>query len=162
MVHKTVYLAGPIDGLSYKEGIEWRKAAQQELAVHDIKGMSPQRGKDYIANYAEIADEMDFAKQEHLVGDNPMSTSRGIMVRDRFDAMNCSVLFVNFLGATRVSIGTVMEIAWAYQLNKPIVIVIENEDTLHKNHPMLRETFSYVVNNIEDGLNIVKGIFEGY
>ena len=159
---KTTYLAGPIDGLSYAEGIEWRQHAQRELAVHGIKGLSPQRGKEYIANYADIASEMDFAKQECLIGDNPMSTSRGILTRDKFDALNCSVLFVNFLGATRVSIGTVMEIAWAYLQGKPIVVVLSDDDTLHKNHPMLRETFSYVVNDIDKGLDIVKGIFEGY
>jgi len=161
MVHKTVYLAGPIDGLSYAEGIEWRQHAQKDLAVHGIKGMSPQRGKGYIADFAEIAGEMDFSKQEGLT-DNPMSTSRGILARDKFDALNCSVLFVSFLGATRVSTGTIMEIAWAYQLNKPIVVVVEDDDTLHRNHPMLRETFDYVVNNIDAGLDIVKGIFEGY
>ena len=65
-MHKTVYLAGPIDGLSYAEGIEWRQHAQQTLAVNGIKGLSPQRGKEYIAKYIEIAGEMDFAKQEHL------------------------------------------------------------------------------------------------
>lgn len=160
-MHKTVYLAGPIDGLSYAEGIEWRQHAQSTLAVQGIKGLSPQRGKGYIADLKEIADEMDFSKQEGL-SDNPMSTSRGILARDKFDALNCSVLFVNFLGATRVSTGTIMEIAWAYQQGKPIIVVLDDDDTLHRNHPMLRETFDYVVNNIDAGLNIVKGIFEGY
>lgn len=162
MVNKTVYLAGPIDGLSYKEGVEWRSHAQASLAVDGIKGLSPQRGKDYIADFAEIAGEMDFAKQEEHFVNNPMSTARGIMTRDKFDALNCTVLFVNFLGATRVSIGTVMEISWAYLQGKPIIVVIEDDDKLHKNHPMLRETFSYVVHDLDEGLNIVKGIFTGY
>lgn len=161
MVHKTVYLAGPIDGLSYQEGIGWRDHAQKELAVEGIKGLSPQRGKEYIGEIKEIADEMDFSKQEGL-SDNPMSTSKGIMARDKFDALNCTILFVNFLGAKRVSIGTIMEIAWAYMQGKPIIVVIEDDDKLHKNHPMLRETFSYVVNDIDQGLDIVKGILKGY
>ena len=45
---------------------------------------------------------------------------------------------------------------------KPIIVVVEDDDTLHKNHPMLRETFSYVVNDIDQGLDIVKGILKGY
>ena len=162
MVNKTVYLAGPIDGLSYADGVSWREYAQRNLAVDEIKGLSPQRGKGYIADNAEIAGEMDFAKQEEHFVNNPMSTSRGIMTRDKFDALNCTVLFVNFLGATRVSIGTVMEIAWAYLQGKPIVVVIEENDEQHKNHPMLRETFSYVVSDLDEGLDIVKGIFAGY
>jgi len=161
MVHKTVYLAGPIDGLSFQEGIEWRQQAQQELAVEGIKAMSPQRGKEYVGDHAELADEMDFTKQEALFQGNPMSTARGILTRDKFDALNCSVLLVNFLGAKRVSIGTVMEIAWAYLQGKPIVVVIE-EDNIHRHHPMLRETFSYTTDDLNVGLNIVKGIFSGY
>jgi hypothetical protein len=35
------------------------------------------------------------------------------MTRDRFDATRCDVLLVNLLGAERVSIGTMMEVAWA-------------------------------------------------
>ncbi|MCV0439827.1 MAG: nucleoside 2-deoxyribosyltransferase [Hydrogenophaga sp.] len=161
MVHKTVYLAGPIDGLSFQEGIEWRQLAQQELAVKGIKAMSPQRGKEYILANAEIAGEMDFCKQEAYFKDDPMSTARGILARDKFDALNCSVLLVNFLGAKRVSIGTVMEIAWAYLQGKPIIVVIE-EDNIHRNHPMLRETFSYITDDLSVGLNLAKGIFEGY
>ena len=162
MVHKTVYLAGPIDGLSYEKGVGWRDDARKELSLYGIKALSPQRGKDYLVEHREIADEMDFAKQEAFFADNPMSNSKAIMARDKFDAVNCSVLFVNFLGATRVSIGTVMEIAWAHIQGKPVVVVIEDEDELHKKHPMLRHTFDFVVNNTTDGLNIVKGILADY
>jgi nucleoside 2-deoxyribosyltransferase len=162
MVHKTVYLAGPIDGLSYRDGIEWRDAAREELAKYGIKAMSPQRGKGYIMSHEAIADEMDFSKQEAHFADDPMSTARGVLTRDKFDALNCSVLLVNFLGAKRVSIGTVMEIAWAYLQGKPIVVVIEDDNQLHGVHPMLRETFSFRVNNLEKGVEIVQGIFQGY
>lgn len=162
MVNKCVYLAGPIDGLSYQEGVEWRQAATEKLAAHGIKAASPQRCKDYLTSNEGVTREMDFCKQEEEFKDNPMSTSRGILTRDKFDALNCSMLLVNFLGAKRVSIGTVMEIAWAYLQGKPIVVVIEDNDTLHRNHPMLKETFSYVVNDLDDAINIVIGTLEPY
>lgn len=161
MVNKCVYLAGPIDGLSFQEGIEWRQYAQKELAAHDIKALSPQRGKEYLRSNPDVASEMRFAKQEKYFKDNPMSTAKGILTRDKYDATNCNVLLVNFLGSKEASFGTVMEIAWANLLNKPIVVVIE-EDNIHRHHPMLRETFSYVTDNLNVGLDIVKGIFEGY
>ena len=40
--------------------------------------------------------------------------------------------------------------------------MIDNEDDIHKNHPMLRETFSFIVNDLDAGLDVIKGIFEGY
>lgn len=162
MVHKTVYLAGPIDGLSYRDGIEWRDAAREELAKEGIHAMSPQRGKDYLMEHKSLTDRMDFGKQEELFKDNPMSTAKGILTRDRFDAINCTVLLVNFIGAKQVSIGTVMEIAWAHLQGKPIVVCIDPDDEIHGNHPMLRETYSWAVPSLEMGVQIVKGIFAGY
>ena len=162
MVDKTVYLAGPIDGLSYREGVEWRRYAQEKLAVEGIKAQSPQRGKDYIGDNPELAAEMDFAKQEAAFSANIMSTGRMIMTRDKFDALNCSILLVNFAGAKRASIGTVMEIAWAYLQGKPIIVVADEEDVLHRSHPMLRETFSCVTNSLDEALDVVRGLFNGY
>jgi nucleoside 2-deoxyribosyltransferase len=162
MVSKTCYLAGPIDGLSFQDGIEWRQHAQRELAVAGIKGQSPQRGKEYIGERPELADEMDFSKQEEMFKGNLMSTANMILARDKFDAINCSVLLVNFKGSKRASIGTVMEIAWAYMLGKPIIVVADEEDELHRSHPMLRGTFSCVTDNLDDAIEVVKGIFAGY
>ena len=114
MVDKTVYLAGPIDGFSFQDGVEWRERARMELAVEGIKGISPQRGKKYVSEHKGLADNMDFSAEEELFRGNPMSTSRGVLSRDKFDALICDAFLVNFLGATGVAIGTVMEIAWAY------------------------------------------------
>ena len=64
--------------------------------------------------------------------------------RDRFDATRCDLLFVNLLGAKETSIGTVMEIAWADLLRKPIVLAIEPEGNIH-DHGMIKEAIGFRV-----------------
>ena len=162
MVNKTVYLAGPIDGMSFAEGNGWRERAIKKLGGFGIKALSPQRGKNYVAADPEVAEVMDFAKQEMVLSVHPMSTSSMIFTRDKFDALNCDVLLVNFQGAQRRSIGTAMEIAWAYQQGKPIIVIVDESDQLHSVHPMLRQTFSHVTTSLEEGINIVASIFQGY
>ena len=42
----TVYLAGPITGLTYDGATDWRHAVAADLNSVGIKGLSPMRGKD--------------------------------------------------------------------------------------------------------------------
>ena len=84
----------------------------------------------------------------------PLCSPRGITVRDRWDALRCDVMLVYLLGAERVSIGTVMEIAWADAQRTPIVLVMD-EENLH-NHSMIRESVGYIVKDLGSACEIVR------
>ncbi|KPK54153.1 MAG: hypothetical protein AMS22_06220, partial [Thiotrichales bacterium SG8_50] len=88
--------------------------------------------------------------------DTVLSCSRGIMTRDRFDCTRCDLLVVNFLGATKVSIGTVMEIAWA-DLKRIPIIVISEDDNIH-NHGMISEATGFRVESVETALTVAEAI----
>jgi len=147
---KIVYMAGPITGLSYSGSTNWRILFKNLLKSTEdlLVGLSPLRAKDYLAEELEIKDHY---------AEHPLSSQRGITTRDRNDVMNCDLLLVNLLGAKTVSIGTVMEIAWADMLRKPIVLVIEKEGNLH-DHAMIREVTGYRVESLADALPIIKAI----
>jgi hypothetical protein len=148
----SVYLAGPITGLNFKGATDWRQYAQAELRGHQIDAYSPMRGKAFL----EAAGTLSGTGEEyaHL---NVLAQQRSITTRDRFDATRCSVLLVNLLGATRVSIGTVMEIAWADLKRTPIVCAIEPEGNCHE-HMMLREVIGFRVPTLDEALAVVKSI----
>lgn len=158
-----VYLAGPITGLSYGGCTDWRKYACEQLANTGIVGVSPLRAKDYLKNETAIGDSY-----EHIA----LSTSRAITTRDRFDCVRADTLLVNLLGAERVSIGTVMEIAWADAARVPVVLVMEpaveentglvaSKGNVHE-HAMLRECVGFRVQTLDEGLNVVKAILGVY
>jgi len=148
-----VYLAGPITGLSWGEATDWREKVKADLKEVGITCYSPLRAKTYLSHLdgqnGHIADS--YSKEI-----SPLSTPKGIITRDRWDATRCDVLFVNFLGAKKVSIGTVLEIAWADNSGKPIVVVME-PDNIHQ-HSMLNECAGYIVDSIEVGIHIVKAL----
>jgi hypothetical protein len=155
---KTVYLAGPITGCSYEGCVDWREYAIKELAAVGITGLSPMRAKDYL-------------QREKIIGDSyertVLSSSRGIITRDRWDTTRCDIILANFLGAEQVSIGTVMEIAWADLARVPIIMAMEptlpstrlplRPGNVHE-HSMLREAAGFRVETLEDGLNVAKAI----
>ncbi len=148
-----VYLAGPITGLNYGGCTDWRQYATNSLAEATIKGLSPMRGKEYLA---AISGPLSGTGEEykHL---SVISLPRGIMTRDRYDATRCDVLLVNLLGAKAVSIGTVMEIAWADYCRIPIVCAIEETGNVHE-HMMIGEALGYRVPSLDEALHIVKAI----
>lgn len=141
-----VYLAGPITGLSYGGAVDWRESVRTDLARVGIRGLSPMRGKEYLRGEFGIADEY---------ASSVLSCSRGITTRDRFDCNRADLLIVNLLGATKVSIGTVMEIAWADSKRIPVILVIEDEGNIH-DHAMIRECTGFRVNTLEEAVKIAK------
>ena len=142
-----VYLAGAISGLTYDEAVNWREYAAQVLAP-DIVAYSPLRQKHFLADVGVL---------DGSYAQNSLSTDRGIMTRDHWDCRTSDVILVNFLGSSKVSIGTCMEIAWAFAYNKPLVMVMEEKGNIH-DHPMVREAIGYKVDTLDNGLAIVKAI----
>lgn len=151
----TVYLAGPISGLKYDGATEWRDAAIADLAAAGIKGLSPMRAKEYLRDRYDAKGGFSATCEEygHL---SCLSGPRGIMTRDRFDATRCDVLLVNLLGAERVSIGTMMELAWADLKRTPIVCAMETGN-VHE-HAMVNEAIGLRCATLDEALHVVKAI----
>lgn len=146
-----VYLAGPISGLGYGEATDWRKTAKQYLNRGGISAFSPMRGKDFLKKEVSLDANCEYGEL------SPIATPKGIMTRDRYDATTCDVLLVNLLGATRVSIGTVMEIAWADGKRIPIVCAIEATGNVHE-HAMIDQAIGYRTATLKEAINIAIAI----
>lgn len=150
-MNHTVYLAGQISGLNYAGATEWRDDVIRQFEEVGVKGLSPMRCKEYLAGMVDL--DKNCVEYGAI---NCLSSPRGIMTRDRFDCTRCDVLLVNLLGADRVSIGTVMEIAWADLSRIPIVCVME-PGNVHE-HAMVGEALGYRVHTLQEAVDIVKAI----
>lgn len=141
MITKTVYLAGPISGLSYDEARNgWRERFAHMLPPH-ITPCSPMRGKDFLSDQRILSGEPD-------VYDNVMARSSGIVARDRHDVRTCDAMVACFLGAKDVSIGTCIEFGWADSFHKPIIMVCEKRGNPHI-HTMLCHMAAYCVDSLD-------------
>jgi len=145
--HTSVYLSGPITGESYDDVTDWREETAAVLASYEITALSPLRHKGYLAGETYIAPSYD----EHT-----MSKQKAITIRDRWDVMRSDIVLVNLLDTNRISIGTVMELAWADAFRKPIVLVMENGG-MHS-HPLLEEVCAFHVETLEEGIEVLKGL----
>lgn len=149
---KTVYLAGPISGLGYGAAVNWRETMVADFAKVGIKGLSPMRCKEYLSGMADL--EANCREYGEI---NVLSSPLGITTRDRFDCTRCDVLFVNLLGADRVSIGTMMELAWADLVRTPIVCAMEPTGNVH-DHAMVNSVINFKVGSLDEASDIIKAI----
>lgn len=148
MTRGTIYLSGPITGCYYDNVVTWRERARA-LFGPEYTVLSPMRGKDFLDTGERIEDSY---KQP----DNPLSTQKGIMTRDYNDTTRCDVMLVYLAEQPdRVSVGTVIEIAWAFAHRKPVVAVMGSGANIH-DHAMVREAIGYVVGSLEEAVRLCK------
>lgn len=150
MTRPLVYLAGGIAGLSGAEATDWRDFAFNILDAHSIETLDPMRAKGILSSQAKISTNFnDYAPN------GAFFTSRGIMTRDFNDVKRCDALLVNLLGLSKPSLGTIMELAWAYALQKPAVVAIEAEGNPHDGHPMIHEAMPFRVTTLDEAIDAV-------
>lgn len=146
-----VYLGGPITGLTYDGCTEWREFVMDAVG-DDINTISPMRGKQRLKEMLSGEVIEDVHDYDYL------ASYKGINCRDYWDVQRCDVVFVNLLGAKKVSIGTVMEIAWARAFDKPVICVMEI-DNIHR-HSMLEFACGYVVTDMNTAIIILKSLLK--
>lgn len=140
MPKKALFLAGPLTGLSYREALGWRKYVESRLPA-DVIAFSALRGKEYVADERILKDTYP----EHL-----LSTPQGTITRDRYDVSRCDALFVNLLKADRISIGTIMEMAWADAWRIPIILAME-KGNIH-DHAFVRQVAAFIASDLDEAI----------
>lgn len=145
-----VYLAGGIAGLSGMAACQWRVQAANDLRERGLDPLDPMRSKKTLAYTLQISTDFhDYEKS------GAFFTSRGIMARDFNDVKRCDALLVNLLGLEKPSLGTIMELAWAYALQKPAVVAIEPQGNPHEGHPMIHEAMPFRVHSLQEATDTV-------
>lgn len=143
-----IYLAGPITGCTFDECTDWRERFTRLLDPLGIECLSPMRAKDYLKR----VDKINGSYPEL----GPLASSKGIMARDSWDCSRADLVLFNLLGAKQVSIGTVMELAWAWDHKKPTVVIMESGN-VHE-HPMVDEAVKFRCETEEAAIHLIRAI----
>lgn len=146
----TVYLSGPILGETYQDArFGWRKYVFDRL-LPGIRALSPMRHESYLAEVkGKIG--LDNALPEHYF-------ARGRMVyeKDKLDILRSDIILANFIGAKRVSIGTVAEIGMAAAMGKTIIVTMD-KGNIH-DHPFVVEPAAAVLATLEQGIEVINSL----
>lgn len=145
----TIYLAGPITGRNEDEANDWRKEVTHLLKMYSITGISPLRcepiqGDRYLAN----------------TPDPRFGTVRAISSKNVFDVQQCDLTLAYMPKEFNPSYGTVIELAWAYDMGKPTILV--TDDPKLKEHPVINVCARWLLDDLDAAIDVIKGIFTDY
>lgn len=148
----TVYLAGPIVGCTKGEANDWRIYVADKLANHSIIGVSPLRCEPLIGERYTLGNM-----------DPRFGTAKAIGSKNNYDVHKCDMTLAYIPTPTegrRHSWGTMCELSWAYILGKPGILVSDDADV--RNHPVLNATAGWVLEDLDDAIDVIVGILGGY
>ena len=133
---KSIYLCGPIAGLSLADAAAYRQPAADALRCAGFSVRDPMRG---VAARAAIGEDAPGLPTLYLS-------------RDLRDIGQCDAVLADFRrDGGRVSIGSCVEIGVAATMSKPIVVMME-PDCLH-DHPFIRGTAVAVCSSEDEAVN---------
>ena len=148
----SVYLAGSIAGCDRTEANNWRNGMIHDLAGNGIIGISPLRCEPLIG-------------ERYAVGyDDPrFGTARAIASKNFMDVQMCDMTLCYMpreLNERRLSVGTLIELAWAHSLRKPTVLVSDYPFVIE--HPVVQANAGWIVPTLDDGIDIILGVLADY
>ncbi len=145
MSNLKIYCVHPISGMSADEVWSYYKRIQDVLDAHyDV--FIPMFGKNSLRT------EMKFRAEGYK--DNPLTSNHAIFERDRWMVTQADIILANLTGAKIVSIGSVMELAWASMLGKYVVLIME-EENIHR-HAFVLEAADVIYTKEEDALDYLQ------
>jgi len=144
-----IYIAGSISGLSYDEVYEYFKSTSKALSSAGFDVLSPMTGK------LELRTELEF--KSHGYENVPVATNHAIFNRDRWMVSSADIIYANLTKCNgRVSIGTCMELAWAFQQGKHVVLAMD-DDNVHQ-HAFVIEAAHVIFKSHKDAMDYIIGL----
>lgn len=142
----VVYCAGIISGSTGEKVTTYFETTAEKLRGMGFEVLYPMIGKGWART------ELEFKAEGYV--HTPVSTNHAIRNRDLWMVRNSDIVYVNLLGAERVSIGCVSEIAWASLLGKHIVVVME-KNNIHQ-HAFVIENVDIIFNDEDSALSYLQ------
>lgn len=143
-----IYFVHPITGLDYETVMKYYNDMRAVLSQYEH--LCPMVCKGYLAG------DKSFRATGYA---NPISTNHAIVGRDCWMVHQSDIVYADFTGATKVSIGCVMELAWAMLLRKHVVIVMTKENPHY--HSFVLEAANIVFESSEQAIDYLQRLALG-
>ena len=160
-----VYLAGYMSGEKLKETTEWRMRIrkhyrnwEEKETIEKIPGHFTYPGsggsivhKEWLSFPIACLDPYN-GKEFATIDKKGLKShipSNAIIMGDYLSVSKADIIVANMdtFGASRPSVGTQWEMAWAWQMKKPIILISDNENYIY--HPFTGQS-SWIVKDVDE------------
>lgn len=141
-----VYLAGFMSGEKLRECTTWRKIIRKKFKYYDID----EEGNDVSFPISFLdpfnGKEFESIDKKGLTSHIPKNA---IIMGDYLSVQKADIIVANLdtFGSDRPLTGTQWELAWAWQMKKPIILITKDENFIK--HPFTSQA-SWILSDIQD------------
>jgi len=151
-MNRYVYLAGAITDCNKGEANDWRNIIRLALEQRGIVGISPLRCEPLMGERYQLTNQ-----------DPRFGTAKAIASKNFLDVQMCDMTLCYMprdLNERRLSVGTLIELAWAHALHKPTILVTDYP-FLHE-HPVVQANASWVLSTLAEAVDVIVGVLGDY
>jgi len=142
-----IYCCHPITGSSADEVYEYYDDILNVMSSYGYEVLLPLYAKNYLRT------ETNFRAADYR---HPVSTNHAIFNRDRWMVDQSDIVYANLMGSERVSIGTMMELAWASDKGKHVIVAMDKEN-VHR-HAFVLEAADVIFDVEKDALEYLENM----
>lgn len=147
-----IYIGGPISFKSFQEVVEYFINKYSEiLSQYGYEVLHPMVAKGWLKDQKKLVPE---GYHQH-----PETTNHAIVERDYWMVAESDIVFFDFTQTTKISIGSMFELAWAYQLRKYVVVVMQPENPHW--HSFVLEAADIVFPTSSEALEYLRKLIQG-
>ena len=122
---------------------------ERNTATAWLEPLSPMRGKAFLKAEKSLKDSYDSTR---------VASTHAIFMRDKYDSTRSDFLLLNLLGAEIISVGSIMELAWAHLSGLFCIVIMENNN-IHV-HSFVREAASIIFDDLDEGVDYLIKTFK--
>lgn len=153
MPRPTIYLAGPMKGLTWEQAYGWRQYATGMLTSAGWKILCPVRPQ--ICNVDRSSTIGSPPREDPRSGKRPiLKTPSAFVTKDELFIRRSDMVLANFLGTQEVSAGTMWELGFAWGMGKQIVSVFESGNP--HDTAFVRRRSHVFVDTLEEAVDYLK------
>lgn len=142
-----IYTAGSISGKTPQEVEKYFTTLKVLFESFGYTVLNPMTAKGHLIT------EMAYRAADYR---HPISTNRAILSRDRWMVQQADIIYADLTNATHASIGTMFELAWAYDHHKHTIIVMDETNIHH--HAFVLESVSIVFPQAKEAIDYLKAL----
>ena len=143
-----IYLVHPISGLSYEGVMGYYDPTVAALRAAGYEVLCPMHNKEYLKGETNLRPEG--------YADTLASNGHSIFARDHWMVSQADIVYANLLGGNGISIGSLFEIAWAFEMGKHTVLAMYNEVGSIYRHSFILEAADIIFRTHEDAMNYLE------
>lgn len=145
----SVYIAHPVSGMTFEEAFNFFSKMNKTISDMGFKVFDP------VSIYSNKMENKTAICRPHGIDSN-IICDHALFERCKWMVDKSDIIFMDLTGSIKISIGCIMELAWASKNGCHTIVCVEEESVYQ--HAFVKESADVIFDRVEMALEYLKSI----